>query len=91
VEFLELNQICEWAERRGLQQKGALEFVFPELTEHPRRPYGIRSGCRSGRRPWRVGRVLVVDPFMGGRRARIGPSSTPGVLPWGRMRAKISH
>src|SRR5205814_1140506 len=49
VEFLEDNQICQWAEERGLHCGADFGVQLPELEPHPRRVYahGRSSGLEA--------------------------------------------
>jgi hypothetical protein len=47
VEFLEDNQICQWAEERGLLRGERFEVQLPELPSKHRAAYA--NGRRSGR------------------------------------------
>jgi hypothetical protein len=46
MEFLEDNQICEWAVERGLHRGDGFAVLLPELEPHPPKVYahGRRSG-----------------------------------------------
>ena len=46
MEFLEDNQICQWAEERGLRRGDGFAVRLPELEPHPQRVYahGRSSG-----------------------------------------------
>ncbi len=47
MEFLEHNEICQWAEERGLRRYGnGFAFHLPELDPHPSKLYA--QGRRSG-------------------------------------------
>jgi hypothetical protein len=46
MEFLENNQICWWAEQRGLRRGDAFQVHLPELEAHPPKLYA--QGHRSG-------------------------------------------
>lgn len=47
MEFLEDNEICEWAVKRDLRRGVGFEIQLPELESHARKPYA--DGRRSGR------------------------------------------
>ena len=49
MEFLEANQICEWAVGRGLRRRDGFAVQLPELESHPPKVYvhGRRSGLEA--------------------------------------------
>jgi hypothetical protein len=57
VEFLEDNQICEWAEQRGLLRGERFEVRMPELPSKYRAMYA--DGRRSGREGAAAGELIA--------------------------------
>ncbi len=47
MDFLEDNEICEWAKERGLPCGAGFKLQLPELESQPRKDYA--NGHRSGR------------------------------------------